>query len=100
MRIAGQGHILLPRQNVLYPFDVYIPDSSSLCNSYGGSHTGSLTRAHALRNEVQPVDGNIVSGDVAAGAEQSFHLLRQNRPIGNLHGTAIVDLTDGRVPLQ
>ena len=96
--VAGQRDILIACQNILNLLDVDLMRSGSICNGNGSSYTCGLTGADTLRNQIDIVDPNFISRDMASGAKQILGLFGQNRTVRNLDGAVIVDKADGRMP--
>ena len=74
MRIPGKRHILLSCQDILHTTDIHSPYGRAVLNRDGCCDACCLSGADTLRDQVQPVDGNIIRREMPSRAEQSLYV--------------------------
>ena len=70
----------------------------SICYCHCCCHAGCLSGTNALRDQCQPVNCYVISGNMSTWCQEVFHLLWENCTIRNLYRTAVIDLTDRGMP--
>lgn len=81
--VSRQWNILF-HQDILNSPDIHTTQAGALRKRHRRGYAGGLASTNALGDQIQPVDGHIIRRNMSAGAQQAFHLLRNNGPVGDL----------------
>ena len=96
--ISRQRHVLLASQDILHLLDIYGMSRRSICYSNCCCNACCLACTNTLRNQVDTVDSDLVSGNMTPRCKKVINLLRKDRTIRNLDRCVVIQAFYCAVP--